>query len=73
MPLNDKQIRAAKVESGEQLLSDGGGLYLRIRPESKVWFYRYTIEGKAKKLQLGVFPQMPLAVGARLKVPSDAH
>ncbi len=61
MPLNDKQIRAAKVESGEQLLSDGGGLYLRIRPESKVWFYRYTIEGKAKKLQLGVFPQMPLA------------
>lgn len=55
--LNDKAVRAAKVESGEKFLSDGEGLYLRVRPDDapKVWFYRYTMNGIARKLRLGVF------------------
>lgn len=61
--LNDKGIRAAKVETGEKFLSDGDGLYLRVRPgdRPKVWFYRYTMGGEAKKTQLGAFPAMTLA------------
>ena len=55
--LNDKAVRAAKVESGEKFLSDGGGLYLRVRAVDapKVWFYRYTMNGIARKIRLGVF------------------
>lgn len=61
--LNDKAIRAAKSESGEKFLADGGGLYLRVRAGDtpKVWFYRYTMGGVAKKMQLGVFPSLSLA------------
>ncbi len=61
--LTDKTIRAAKAEGGEQFLADGDGLYLRVRPgdSPKVWFYRYTMGGIARKIQLGVFPQMGLA------------
>jgi len=61
--LNDKAIRAAKVLSGEKFLADGDGLYIRIRPgdSPKIWFYRYTMGGLARKTQLGSFPQMGLA------------
>ena len=55
--LNDKAVRAAKVESGEKYIADNGGLYLRVRAGDapKVWFYRYTMNGIARKIQLGVF------------------
>ena len=55
--LNDKGIRAAKAENGERYLADGEGLYLRVRAGDapKVWFYRYTMKGIARKIQLGVF------------------
>jgi integrase len=61
--LNDKAIRAAKVDSGERFLADGDGLYLRVRTgdSPKVWFYRYTMGGIARKIQLGAFPYMGLA------------
>jgi integrase len=61
--LNDKAVRAAKIESGEKFLADGDGLYLRVRPgeAQKMWFYRYTMGGTARKVQLGAFPQMGLA------------
>ena len=61
--LNDKAIRAAKVEKGEKYLADGGGLYLRVRAGDvpKVWFYRYTFGGIARKVWLGVFDGMGLA------------
>lgn len=61
--LSDKAIRAAKVDSGERFLADGDGLYLRVRAGDapKVWFYRYTMGGIARKIQLGAFPHMGLA------------
>lgn len=61
--LNDKAIRAAKTSRGEKFLADGDGLYIRIRSgdSPKVWFYRYTMGGVARKVQLGTFPQMGLA------------
>ena len=60
--LNDKAIRAAKTSRGERFLADGDGLYIRIRSgdSPKVWFYRYTMGGVARKVQLGTFPQMGL-------------
>jgi integrase len=41
--------------------SDGGGLYLQVRPNSKSWIYRYTIGGKQTWLGLGPYPAITLA------------
>jgi hypothetical protein len=54
------------------LLADGEGLYLRIRPTSKVWVYRYTAEGKEAKLSLGPYPALPLAA-ARKRARAEAE
>jgi len=57
------EAAAAKVITGERYLSDGDGLYLRVRTGDarQVWFYRYTMRGKARKMQLGVYGDMGLA------------
>ncbi|MDE2344705.1 MAG: integrase arm-type DNA-binding domain-containing protein [Betaproteobacteria bacterium] len=40
---------------------DGGGLYLRVREDRKVWFFRYKVAGKSHWLGLGPYPDYPLA------------
>lgn len=54
---------AAKVVTGERYLSDGDGLYLRVRAGGapQVWFYRYTMNGIARKVRLGALDDMGLA------------
>ena len=68
MALTDRAVRAAKVEppAKEKMIADGNGLYLRVRPGDapKVWLFRYTLDGKTRKMQLGTFPLLTLA-GAR--------
>ena len=66
--LNDLRIRSLKPSLSERWISDGNGLYLRLRGDgaSKVWFFRYTKNGKTKKLQLGPYPETGLAE-ARIK------
>lgn len=70
--LNDLLIRSSKPRDKEYLLADGEGLYLRIRPTSKVWVYRYTDAGKEAKLSLGRYPAVPLAA-ARKKARAEAE
>lgn len=57
------EAAAAKVVTGERYLSDGDGLYLRVRAGEarQVWFYRYTMNGQPRKMQLGVYGDMGLA------------
>jgi hypothetical protein len=39
-------------------------MYLEIRPSgSKLWFLKYRIDGKEKRLGLGSFPVLSLAEG----------
>lgn len=61
--LTDKSVRAAKVTVGELMISDGNGLYLRVRAGDapKVWAFRFTLKGKTKKMQLGTYPLLSLA------------
>ncbi len=42
-PLNDTQIKNAKPEEKDYVLSDGGGLQLRVRASSgsKLWNFNY--------------------------------
>jgi integrase len=43
------------------LYADGGGLYLRVTPPAACsWVYRYMIDGKAREMGLGSFPEVPL-------------
>lgn len=42
-------------------LTDGGGLYLHIKPTGKYWRLNYRFLGKQKTLALGVYPRVTLA------------
>jgi len=55
--LTDKQIKNAKKN-----LNDGGNLWLLIRRETKVWAFRYMLNGKSRKAGLGSYPAVSLAM-----------
>ena len=63
MPLNDRQIKAAKPsDTGKKAkLFDGGGLYLEVTPAGgKVFRLKYRIDGKEKTLTIGKYPTISL-------------
>lgn len=67
MKLTDTKLRAAKPTEKDQMLSDGSGLYLRIRPGgSKTWIVRKKHLGKTTITRLGRYPELSLKK-ARLK------
>jgi integrase len=50
------------------LYADGGGLYLRVTPPAACsWVFRYMINGKAREMGLGSFPEVPLQKDPRDK------
>jgi hypothetical protein len=53
--LTATQIKNARAERGrDRWLSDGGGLFLHVRPTgSRAWRLRYTVDGKRRILDLG--------------------
>jgi integrase len=61
MPLSDPAIRQAKPRPKPYRLFDGGGLYLEVAPAGgKWWRLKYRVDGKEKRLSLGVYPDVPL-------------
>lgn len=61
MPLTDIAIRAAKPSEKIQKLFDGGGLYIEIPPSgNKRWRLKFRVDGKEKRLSLGVYPDVSL-------------
>ncbi len=62
-PLSDLAIRRAKPSGKTQKLFDGGGLYLEISPVGGRWWrLKYRFGGKEKRLALGVYPEVTLAL-----------
>ncbi len=60
--LNDLSIKAAKPREKEHALRDGKGLFLLVHPNGSKYFQlRTTLHGKAKKIQLGKYPDLTLA------------
>lgn len=56
MPLTDTKIRNTKPGAKPIKLTDGGGLYLEIRPTgSKLWRYRYRIADKENVFAIGEY------------------
>lgn len=70
--LNDLKVKAAVPRDKEYLLSDGEGLYLRVRASGKAWIYRFQQNGKPGKLSLGTYPAVSL-VAARKKARAEAE
>ena len=61
MPLTDTELKKAKPREKSYKLFDGGGLYIEITPNgSKGWRYKYRINGKEKRISLGVYPEVSL-------------
>ena len=59
--LKDKQIQEAKAKETKYFLNDGAGLRLAIRPNgTKLWEFRYTINGKRKETTFKTYPIVSL-------------
>ena len=61
IPLTDSLIRQATPGTKPVKLTDGGGMYLLLRPDgSRYWRLDYRFSGKRKTLALGVYPAVSL-------------
>lgn len=61
MPLTDLKIRKAKIDTKAYKLSDGGGLFLLVKPNgSKLWQQKYRHLGKERLLSHGKYPDVSL-------------
>jgi integrase len=60
--LTDRQIKneVFALASEETILADGLGMWLRVTDTAKSFFYRYTYNGRRRKLTLGSYPEMSL-------------
>ncbi|MGD0958881.1 MAG: Arm DNA-binding domain-containing protein [Methylomonas sp.] len=64
--LNDTALRAIKPTVKDQLIGDGNGLFLLVKPDGKKWWrFVYTFDGKRKALSLGVYPQTTLSAARK--------
>lgn len=63
MSLTDVKIKQAKPREKLYKISDERGLYLEVTPSGgKWWRFKYRIDGKEKRLSLGVYPDVGLKV-----------
>ena len=63
-PLTATEISAARPSANEYTLRDGGGLYLRIKPNgSKIWLFDYyrPITKKRTNMGFGGYPDLSLS------------
>lgn len=68
MALSDTACRSAKGRDSEYKLSDGGGLYLLVKPNgARLWNQAYRFGNKQKKLSHGAYPTIGLADARRLR------
>ncbi|MGQ8365311.1 tyrosine-type recombinase/integrase [Glaciecola sp. 1036] len=73
LKLNPMQIEAAKAKDKEYNLSDGAGLFLRVKPNAtKLWIFNFSqpITKKRQSISYGVYPEVTLA-DARKKAEID--
>jgi len=62
MALSDAKVKAIKVPEGKKQtkLTDGGGLYLLVKPTGKYWRLDYRFADKRKTMAIGVYPAVTL-------------
>ena len=58
----DITYKTAQPKEKEYLISDGGSLYLLVKPEgAKFWRFIYSFGSKRSKITLGAYPGLSLA------------
>ncbi|SDN51006.1 integrase arm-type DNA-binding domain-containing protein [Polaromonas sp. JS666] len=70
MPLTDTSCKNAKCPEGKarERFTDSGGLYLEVVPTGgKHWRWKYRFGGKEKRLALGSYPEVTLALARRAR------
>lgn len=68
MALTDTAIRKFRPTDKPFKLGDSAGLYLLIKPNgSKLWYMKYRIDGKEKKLAFGPYPDVSLFKARQLR------
>lgn len=72
MPLTDLKIRRAKPRSKPYKMSDGGGLFVLVKPGGgKLWQQKYRFLGKERLLSHGQYPAVTLAKARQKR--DEAH
>ncbi|MEE9454164.1 MAG: Arm DNA-binding domain-containing protein [Paracoccaceae bacterium] len=62
MTLSDVKIRNMKPKSKTYKVADFDGLYIAVNPGgSKLWRFKYRLDGKEKLLSIGTYPAISLA------------
>ena len=62
MPRHSKKLTDLTCKNAPLgIHSDGGGLYLQVRANSKSWIYRYTVGSKQTWMGFGPYPAISLA------------
>ena len=62
MALTDVAIKNAKPRAKPYKIGDAGGLFLLVQPSGgKLWRLKYRLDGREKKLGLGMYPDVSLA------------
>ena len=68
MPLSDIQVRNLKPREKAYKVSDFEGLFVLVKPSgSKLWQFKYRLDGKERLLSIGVYPAVSLANARKAK------
>jgi integrase len=74
MPLSDAGIRNLKPKENPYKQGDFAGLYLLVRPGgSKLWRFKYRIDGREKLLAIGRYPDVSLAQARQIRDEARAN
>ncbi len=69
-PLTNTEVKQAKSKIKEYNLADGGGLYLRIKPNgTKLWLFNYfkPFTNKRSNISFGQYPELSLGKARDLR------
>lgn len=65
--ISDAKLRALKPAEKAYRQAVGGGLYLEVMPTgSKLWRWKYRLDGRENRFAIGKYPRVPWSRRARL-------
>ena len=68
MPLSDVQLRNLKPREKAYKVSDFEGLFVLVKPRgSRLWQFKYRLDGKERLLSIGAYPDVSLAQARKAK------
>jgi integrase len=74
MPLSDIQIRNLKPREKSYKVSDFEGLFVLVKVNgSKLWQFKYRMDGKERLYSIGVYPDVSLAQARKAKEAARAN